>query len=168
MFSHVTEMEKMRKDPSIHFRVNIGLPHLKPSRRDEYRQRTATLHELRSDSSKVRSVEEISLDDVRCEWLRTSGPFHMKTLAEHFNIYDDLFGEAYFVPRVPLTIKYEDADGVQTAVYSGNQIKPVEVRNVIWTRVVSFFWLRRHVAGGQCTNGQLRRRPVIHVVVGVD
>lgn len=119
-------MEKMRKDPSIHFRVNIGLPHLKPSRRDEYRQRTATLHELRSDSSKVRSVEEISLDDVRCEWLRTSGPFHMKTLAEHFNIYDDLFGEAYFVPRVPLTIKYEDADGVQTAVYSGNQIKPVE------------------------------------------
>lgn len=65
--------------------------------------------------------------EVRNDWLNTSGPHHVRTLAEHFNIYEDLFGEAFFVPRVPLDIKYQQEDGAFLPVYYGNQIKPVEV-----------------------------------------
>lgn len=48
---------------------------------------------------------EINLDEVKRDWLATSGQFHIRDLAKHFGIYQDLFGTAYFVPRIPLDIK---------------------------------------------------------------
>ena len=60
--------------------------------------------------------------------MKTCGPFHIKAIAEHFNIFDDLFGEAFFVPRIPLFIKYQQLDGSTLPVYFGNQIKPNEVK----------------------------------------
>lgn len=70
---------------------------------------------------------ELSMEKVRSEWSKTSGPFHIKRVAEHFNIFQDLFGEGYFLPRVALSIQYQQKDGSFLPVYHGNQIKPNEV-----------------------------------------
>lgn len=115
----------MERNPSLFFKVNIGLPQLKPSRSDQFNQRQKTLQQLRQ--SKQSNSVEISLEDIRKEWLKTSAPFHIRAVAEHYNIYEDLFGDAFFLPRVPLTIKFKQPDGSSMPVYYGNQIKPIEV-----------------------------------------
>jgi len=122
------EIARNKKDPSLYFNVNIGLPFLKASRAEDYRQRQQHLRSLKS-SSELNETSEISLEEVRKEWLKTSGPFHIKTIVEHFNIFEDLYGEAYFVPRVPLDISYNFTDDVVTPVCYGNQIKPNEAKN---------------------------------------
>lgn len=106
--------------------MNIGLPHLKPSRGEEYNNRQKSLFSTRKSSTGVNSP--IQLELVRKEWLKTSGPFHVKAVAEHFNIFKDLFGDAYFLPRVPLSIQYQQPEGSSMPVYYGNQIKPKEVK----------------------------------------
>ena len=122
-----TEMEKLQKDPSLHFKVNIGLPQLKPSRSEELKQRISAQKHLRSNPQLIKPANEICLGDIHKEWLKTSGPFQLKVLAEHFNIFSDLFGEAYFVPRVALNVNYTEEDGGYSPVYFGNQMKPFQV-----------------------------------------
>lgn len=124
-FTPFEEIEKLERDPELFFKVNIGLPRLKPSRSQEYSERMAILKEVRENPEKLKA--SISLETVRKEWLTTAGPFHLKRIAEHYNIFQDLFGDAYFVPRIPLTIKYQDLDETLTPVFSGNHIKPSEV-----------------------------------------
>lgn len=49
---------------------------------------------------------EVNLDEVKVDWFKTAGPFHIRKIAEHYGVYEDLFGKyAYFVPRVFLDIK---------------------------------------------------------------
>jgi large subunit ribosomal protein L38 len=49
---------------------------------------------------------QIDLNAVKAEWFKTGGPFQIRKLAEHYGIFNDLFGKhAYFTPRVSLTIK---------------------------------------------------------------
>lgn len=117
-------MEK--SDPSLHFKVNIGLPHLKASKAVENASR---LNKLKSLKNSVDSNEEISLKEIRKEWLQTAAPFHIKAIAEHYNIFEDIFGVAFFLPRIPLSIEYQQTDGSTMPVYFGNQIKPNEVHN---------------------------------------
>lgn len=45
------------------------------------------------------------MDEVKRDWLATSGQFHIRDLAKHFGIFQDLFGSAYFVPRVTLNVE---------------------------------------------------------------
>ena len=111
----------------MHFKVNIGLPFLKLSRAEEFRQRKEQLKNLKVNSASNES--EIPLGEVKNEWLKTTGPYHIKTIVEHFNIFRDLYGEAYFIPRVPLKIAYSDTADTSTPVYFGNQIKPNEVND---------------------------------------
>lgn len=66
----------------------------------------------------------IDLDDVHKEWLRTEGPHHIKVLADHYGVYQHLFGDAFFLPRVPLKITYD-----YLPVYYGNTIAPSEAKN---------------------------------------
>ena len=120
----MVEISRKAQDPSLHFKVNIGLPFLKPSRGEEYQQRMQLLKEKRAATTKD---NEIPIDQIRQDWFKTCGPHHLKNLAEHFNIYEDLFGEAYFLPRVPLKISYPQLDDSVMPVYFGNQIKPYEV-----------------------------------------
>ena len=75
----------------------------------------------------VNANTKIPLEEIRNEWLETSSPFDIRRISEHFNIFQDLYGEAYFVPRVPLNIKYLESDDISIQVYHGNQIKPYEV-----------------------------------------
>lgn len=64
---------------------------------------------------------------VKKDWLKTSGPFHVKRLAEHYGVFEHLFGAAYFVPRVDLRITFSNGGGdVASPVYYGNVLKPSE------------------------------------------
>lgn len=72
---------------------------------------------------------EIDLDETKSEWLKTAGPFHIRRIAEHYGIYDDLFGKyAFFTPRVNLDIKFLNED-VMCPVYHGNRLKPSDAKN---------------------------------------
>lgn len=66
---------------------------------------------------------------VHDEWLKTSGPLQIKRIAEHYKVFQHLFGDAYFVPRVSLDIKYNLEDGdSQAPVYYGNLLKPKDAQ----------------------------------------
>jgi hypothetical protein len=59
--------------------------------------------------------------------MKTAGPFHIRRVAEHYGVYDDLFGDAYFIPRVMLDVRYKLTDDSYLPVHRGNVIKPSEV-----------------------------------------
>lgn len=64
---------------------------------------------------------------MKKDWLKTSGPFHVKRLAEHYGVFEHLFGSAYFVPRINLQITFSNAgEDVASPVYYGNVLKPSE------------------------------------------
>lgn len=68
----------------------------------------------------------IPLDEVKQEWEKTNGPYHIQRLAEHYGIYRDLFPMAYFVPRVMLKVAY--GDDSSALVHYGNHLSPSQVR----------------------------------------
>lgn len=68
----------------------------------------------------------IPLDQVKQEWEKTNGPYHIQRLAEHYGIYRDLFPMAYFVPRVMLRVAYGDDSNAM--VHYGNNLSPSQVR----------------------------------------
>ncbi|XP_069689575.1 large ribosomal subunit protein mL38 [Periplaneta americana] len=122
------------KDPSVHFKVDIGFPKPKPSRSVELKERLNVIRARRSDTeieklSRLKKLE-IPLSEVKEEWLKTAGPFEIKRVAEHYGIFNDLFGDAYFVPRVMLNVKYKISDDSYLPVQRGNVIKPAEAATV--------------------------------------
>lgn len=68
---------------------------------------------------------EINLEDAKKEWMKTSGQYQIKTIADHYGIYEHLFNDAYFVPRIPLKIVFKH-DTFDVPVSYGNVIKPSE------------------------------------------
>ncbi|CAL7943985.1 unnamed protein product [Xylocopa violacea] len=84
------------------------------------------------------NVEEVNteqmpanLEKIREIWLKTRGPKDILTISNHYGILQDLFGDAFFVPVVPLEIDYTlDNDGTFVRVYTGNVIKPAEACNL--------------------------------------
>ncbi|PSN54881.1 39S ribosomal protein L38 [Blattella germanica] len=107
-----------------------GLPHRKPSRSQEFKERITFLRNARSNPEMERMSRKqelkIPLAEVKKEWQKTAGPFQLKAIAEHYGVYEHLFGEAYFIPRVPLDIQYKQQDECYLPVYNGNMIKPTE------------------------------------------
>lgn len=68
---------------------------------------------------------KIPLDKVQETWEKSSGPFHIMKLADHYGVFRDLFPMAYFLPQVSLHISYsQDSSG---QVYYGNRLTPTEV-----------------------------------------
>lgn len=89
----------------------------------------------------------IDLDRMKEEWDKTTGPYHIKKIADHYGIFEHLFGDAYFYPRVPLNIAYDVGDG-KLPVYFGNTVKPSQAKskpdvsfesddNTLWTLVLT-------------------------------
>lgn len=84
----------------------------------------------------------IDLDQVKSEWIMTNGQYHIRNLANHYGVFEHLFGKyAYFSPRVPMTIKvanysqllfvltlvlfqYKNSQDEFHPVHYGNLIKP--------------------------------------------
>lgn len=69
---------------------------------------------------------EVDLSEVRNEWLKTQGPLHKKKIAEHYGVFEHLYGEGYFIPYTNLEVQYDLKDGQMLPVYSGNVVKPAE------------------------------------------
>ncbi|XP_035896478.1 39S ribosomal protein L38, mitochondrial [Anopheles stephensi] len=125
------QAEKLQ-DPDITRPVNIGFPYVKPSRSSQLTERLAHLKSQRNNATLERLSRErkleVDLDQVRGDWLKTSGPFHVKRIAEHYGVFEHLFGgSAYFVPRVELSIQYQVGDLLHPVRY-GNILKPSDTQ----------------------------------------
>lgn len=127
--------EENFEDPVLHRKIDIGFPFLRPSRTAELKQRLDHLKTMKKDSSleklarsnkcefyiwtiKIEINEtlqssitvEINLDEVKEDWLRTAGPFHIRKIAEHYGVFEHLFGKhAFFTPRVCMEIRVSKA-----------------------------------------------------------
>ncbi|XP_017556607.1 39S ribosomal protein L38, mitochondrial [Pygocentrus nattereri] len=130
--------------------VNIGLPHCRPSRTKEVRERKRVMRENRQNPDLERAARlrtfRIPLDRVKAEWEKTNGPYHIQRLADHYGIYRDLFPMAYFVPRVMLRVTYGDDNSA--AVHCGNHLSPTQAsvaphvsfeaeENSLWTLLLT-------------------------------
>jgi large subunit ribosomal protein L38 len=73
---------------------------------------------------------EANLDEIKSDWLKTAGPFHIRKIADHYGIYNDLFGKfAYFVPRVHMNIKFNLSNDEFLPVHHGNRVMPEQAKN---------------------------------------
>lgn len=89
----------------------------------------------------------VDLDKAKETYLNESGPDHIKTIADHYSVFEHLFGDAYFIPRIPLKILFQTEE-FNIPVYYGNTIKPKEANskpkvsysaddNSLWTLVLT-------------------------------
>lgn len=132
-----TVRELNKKDLSwLHSRgIDIGLPStVGKLSNQELKRRKRFLRDKKYDADLEKQARNLTLDvpleDAKSEWCKNQGPEVIKTVAEHFGIYRDLFYGAHFVPRVPLSISFEiDEDGegsFSLPVCRGNVILPAE------------------------------------------
>ncbi|KAL6445202.1 hypothetical protein ACFW04_002227 [Cataglyphis niger] len=122
-----------RKDPTLDFKVNIGFPVSRVTRRTITNAWSSEIIALRRNPELERASRTrqllIDLQKVRQDWLQMDGPFHIHRIAEHYDVYKHLYGDAYFMPIVPLDISYELKDDKLARAYNGNVIKPSEASN---------------------------------------
>nr|XP_022915739.1 39S ribosomal protein L38, mitochondrial [Onthophagus taurus] len=120
------------KDPELYFKVDIGLPPPQKLRAKVLKKRIEVVKANKQNENLEKLSRNkkllVNLDESKKDWLETDGPQHIKAIANHFGIYDHLFGDAYFIPRVPINILYENENG-HIPVYYGNNVKPVEAIN---------------------------------------
>lgn len=144
--------ELNRKDPTLSFKVDIGYPVSKVNRRSITSVWTSEIVKHRNDvelerSSRTRTLL-VDLQTVREDWMRTDASFHVHRIAKHYGVYDDLYGDAYFMPTVPLNVSYDLPNDKLVKVYTGNVIKPSEASRVpdvtydaedgsLWTLIMS-------------------------------
>ncbi|XP_053565150.1 39S ribosomal protein L38, mitochondrial [Bombina bombina] len=110
--------------------VNIGFPYHTPHHPTTAQARKKILKENHKNAdleraSRTRTLS-IPLDEVRTEWEKTSGPYHVQRVAEHYGVYKDLFGEATFVPSVFLRVYYSKGEDFAMPVYYGNVVTASE------------------------------------------
>ncbi|TMW54273.1 hypothetical protein DOY81_000628 [Sarcophaga bullata] len=124
--------EENYQDPELNVRINIGFPKLKATRSEQLKERLDHIKAQRSNTElekKARSNQLlIDLDEVQKDYDKTTRGFDLRILADHYGIFEDLFGAAYFIPRVNLNIQYQATDDTLVPVYNGNIIKPLEAR----------------------------------------
>lgn len=113
-------------------RVDIGLPYCQPSRTKELTQRRQVIKDNKKNVELERATRlrtfKIPLDQVQEVWAKSSGPFDIMRLAEHYGVFRDLFPMAYFLPQVSLQIGYSQDNSGQ--VYYGNRLTPTEAASV--------------------------------------
>lgn len=89
----------------------------------------------------------IDLKRAKQVYLEQEGPNHIKTIADHYGVFEHLYGDAYFIPRVPLNIFFQ-AEEYKMPVCYGNTIKPKEANaepeisyeadtNTLWTLLLT-------------------------------
>lgn len=109
-------------------RVDIGLPYCQPRRSQQLKERVKVIKDNKKNAELERACRlrtyKIPLDQVQETWEKTTQPFHIKRLADHYGIFKDLFPMAYFLPRVPFRISYGQDNSGQ--VYHGNRLTPTE------------------------------------------
>lgn len=112
-------------------RVDIGLPYCRPCRTKEVKERRQVMKENKKNAELERTSRlrtfKIPLDRVQETWEKSSGPFHIKRLAEHYGVFRDLFPMAYFLPQISLRISYSQDNSGQ--VHYGNRLTPTEAES---------------------------------------
>ncbi|KAK2582346.1 hypothetical protein KPH14_004682 [Odynerus spinipes] len=126
--------ELRREDPLLSHKVNIGLPISKTSKQQFMEEWSKEVKAHRKDAELERKARKreinIDLDKIKEIWWKTNAPDHICRIAKHYGIYQDLYGDAYFLPTVPLQIDYNlESDDLLARVYHGNVIKPKEASN---------------------------------------
>ncbi|CAF0913965.1 unnamed protein product [Didymodactylos carnosus] len=110
--------------------VNIGVPHIpinEKLRKEEHKKRIAhyTAQRERADLKKQHydGTLQLPLDEVRQDFVNSSiARLTVHTIAEHYNIYQDLFKHGYFIPQIMLNIVYPYQNDEVTPVFSGNRL----------------------------------------------
>ncbi|XP_042223711.1 39S ribosomal protein L38, mitochondrial-like isoform X2 [Homarus americanus] len=177
------ELDQTRDDPGLYAPVNIGFTRPKPSRREQLHTRLQHRKSLKENESlqqrSRRGDLTVDIDKVKEVWEASSGPHHVKTLAEHYGIFRDLYGSAYFVPYVALGITYDLDDHTVSPVHRGNTIKPGEAAREpsvqfrsepgdLWTLILSnpdgnlldneaecLHWFIGNIQGNDLTSGDV-------------
>lgn len=177
------ELDYKQKDPVVYAPVNIGLPNRQPPRRELLESRLQHLKEVRKN--KILEKEawkgnlKLDLDEVQADWETGAGPHQLRVLAQHYGIFDHLFGNAYFTPRVFLNISYDYDEDTVSVVYRGNTIKPKEVASTpnvqfhsepdsLWTLILTnpdgnlldndsecLHWFVGNIVGGDTNSGEV-------------
>lgn len=144
------------KDESIYYLVDIGLPFTTSIKKDEHLRRCKFLEQQSQDRNLFKLARfnqcksnllfsgfcfhfcshqwivavEIPVDEVFDEWMLTEGPRFIRKIAEHFGVFQHLYGDAYFHPVTPMSISFKNSEEF-SPVYFGNIIKPKNVCNSI-------------------------------------
>ncbi|XP_030754113.1 39S ribosomal protein L38, mitochondrial [Sitophilus oryzae] len=123
---------KNYKDPAIHYKVDIGLPPPQINKSKLLQERLKILRSRKNDPELERASRKcqlkIDIEKSYNDWLETTGPYHIRRIAEHYGIFEHLFGDAYFNAWVPLNITYGNND-ILNPVYYGNVLKPEETKD---------------------------------------
>ncbi|XP_030381278.1 39S ribosomal protein L38, mitochondrial [Scaptodrosophila lebanonensis] len=146
--------EENVSDPEVTARINIGFPQLRPSRSVQLKARLEHLKAQRANVELEKQARSntllIDLDKVQQAYKQTTGQYDLRLMADHYGIFDHLFGSAYFIPRVALDIWYDTDSSSSSPVYNGNVIKPAEATKAPH---VSFDGMLDPITGKPATNG---------------
>ncbi|KAE8750869.1 hypothetical protein FOCC_FOCC002297 [Frankliniella occidentalis] len=123
--------EYNRPDEEVVRRVDIGLPSGRVSDRTLASERSKVLAKVKNDPEMERLAREqklnVPLETIEQGWKESgSASQHLKTIADHYGIFEHLFGYAYFFPRVMLDVGFVQKDESIVPVYRGNFVKPIE------------------------------------------
>ncbi|XP_020297056.1 39S ribosomal protein L38, mitochondrial isoform X1 [Pseudomyrmex gracilis] len=122
--------ELSQGDSTVDFKIDIGFPVEKITRRNVpsswIKKISANKHSSELERFSRTKTLMVDLQKARKDWLLADGPFHIHRIAEHYSIYKDLYGDAYFMPTIPLNISYNLENDKLINVYNGNVIKPNE------------------------------------------
>ncbi|XP_046676936.1 39S ribosomal protein L38, mitochondrial-like [Homalodisca vitripennis] len=115
------------QDPKIYYKVDIGFPQTIQNRTEGLQQRIAHSKKLKGNLELEKKAREnkllVCLDDVSREWSKENAPEHIKSAAEYYGVFQDLFGDAFFYPQVGLHVAFKFEQSF-VPVYRGNLIKP--------------------------------------------
>ncbi|XP_013782939.1 39S ribosomal protein L38, mitochondrial-like [Limulus polyphemus] len=171
------------KDPELDKQINIGFYRPISPRRKQIKERLAIRKQLKEDvvlaeQARTRTLR-ISLEEVKEEWKNTVGPHHVREVAEHYGIFQDLFDHAYFTPYVMLDVFFDYDDKYVTPVHRGNIIYPSEAvkeptvaynaeKDSLWTLVLTnpdghlldgqseyLHWFVGNIKGNDLTTGNV-------------
>nr|XP_026484649.1 39S ribosomal protein L38, mitochondrial [Vanessa tameamea]XP_026484658.1 39S ribosomal protein L38, mitochondrial [Vanessa tameamea] len=118
------------KDELYTTRIDIGYPSEKKSS-SKAREERMELSKTSKNDKKMEELArkgllEIDMEKSKKDWLQSLGPMHKKQIADHYGVYEHLYGEGFFIPQLHLEVFYDINDGNCLPVYYGNVIKPAE------------------------------------------
>ncbi|KAK3918825.1 39S ribosomal protein L38, mitochondrial [Frankliniella fusca] len=123
-----------RVDEEVVRRVDIGLPSPHAKDRTLALERSKLISKIKNDPEMERLAREqkldVPLETIEKGWMESgTASQQIKTIADHYGIFEHLFGYAYFFPRVMLDIGFEQKDESIVPVFRGNIVKPKEAVN---------------------------------------
>ncbi|CAH0392229.1 unnamed protein product [Bemisia tabaci] len=110
-------------------KVDIGFAAVAPSRKEELEKMKEYIKARKNDPEFLKQVKDrkvnISPEEVHEEWIDQYAVNQIRTIADHYGIFEHLFGDAYFHPIVNLNIDFTHNE-LKIPVHKGNIIKPEE------------------------------------------